>query len=74
MCTKHDFTELQRAIYLLRKGYEIQKLSVSYRISIILIVILQVIHNLHRYSKEVGANEDLLSLIIISLEDWDNKM
>jgi hypothetical protein len=40
MCTKHDFTELQRAIYLLRKGYEIQKLSVSYRrISIILIVI-----------------------------------
>jgi hypothetical protein len=60
MCTKEDMTELQRAVFLLRKGYEIQKLSV--------------INNLFRYSREVGANEDLLSLIINSLEDWDSKM
>lgn len=32
------------------------------------------INNLNRYTKEIGANEELLSLIIISLEDWDNKM
>lgn len=35
---------------------------------------MQVINNLNRYSKEPGANEELVSLIIISLEDWDNKM
>lgn len=29
---------------------------------------------MHRYAKEVGANEDLLALLINSLEDWDNKM
>jgi hypothetical protein len=29
---------------------------------------------LGRYSREVGANEELVSLIINSLEDWDNKM
>lgn len=34
----------------------------------------QVINNLERYLKEVGANEELLSLIISSLEDWDDKM
>jgi len=33
-----------------------------------------VINNLDRYLKEVGANEELLSLIISSLEDWDDKM
>jgi hypothetical protein len=29
---------------------------------------------LNRFSREIGANEELISLIIISLEDWDNKM
>jgi len=29
---------------------------------------------LDRYLKELGANEELLSLIISSLEDWDDKM
>ena len=29
MCTKEDLTELQRATFLLKKGYEIQKISVS---------------------------------------------
>jgi len=33
-----------------------------------------VINNLNRYSKEIGANEELIALIINSLEDWDNKM
>ena len=32
------------------------------------------INNLNRFSREIGANEELISLIIISLEDWDNKM
>ena len=35
---------------------------------------MQVINNLKRYSKEIGANEELIALIINSLEDWDNKM
>jgi hypothetical protein len=60
MCTKEDMTELQRAVFLLKKGYEIQKISV--------------INNLFRYSRELGANEELLNLIIVSMEDWDNKM
>lgn len=29
---------------------------------------------MNRFSREIGANEELISLIIISLEDWDNKM
>lgn len=28
MCTKEDMTELQRACYLLKKGWELQKHSV----------------------------------------------
>lgn len=31
MCTVEDLTELQRATFLLKKGYEIQKLSVNFR-------------------------------------------
>lgn len=60
MSTKEDLTELQRGSQLLRKGYEVQKLSV--------------INNLDRYMKEGGANEELLSLILSSLDDWDDKM
>jgi hypothetical protein len=29
VCTKEGFTELQWSVYLLKKGYEFQKLSVS---------------------------------------------
>jgi len=36
--TNDDFTELERSVYLLKKGYEMQKLSV--------------IQNLDRYMKE----------------------
>jgi hypothetical protein len=28
-CTKEDLSELARAVHLLKKGYEVQKLSVS---------------------------------------------
>lgn len=37
MCTKEDLSELQRATFLLRKGYEIQKLSVSACVSMSLL-------------------------------------
>lgn len=60
MCTREDLTELQRSITLLRRGYEVQKTSV--------------INNLSRYMREPGANDELLSLIIGSLEDWDDNM
>lgn len=61
MCTKEDLTELQRAIHLLKKGYEMQKLSVS-----VTQLTLKVIASLNRYMREGGANEDLLSLILVS--------
>lgn len=35
---------------------------------------MSVINHLDRYMKEPGANEELLSLIIGSLDDWDEKM
>lgn len=39
-------------MHLLRKGYEAQKISV--------------IQNLDRYMNEPGANEELMSLILVS--------
>jgi hypothetical protein len=59
-CTKEDMPEVKRCVHLLKKGYEIQKVSV--------------INNLDRYMTEAGANEELFSLIIDSLLDWDDKM
>jgi len=59
-CTKEDMPEVKRCVHLLKKGYEIQKISV--------------INNLDRYMTEAGANEELFSLIIDSLLDWDDKM
>eukprot|EP00347_Sterkiella_histriomuscorum_P008191 403346032 len=44
----------------MKKGYEIQKISV--------------INHLDRYLQEAGANEDLLSLIIESMTNWDDNM
>lgn len=61
MCTKENLTEVQRAIHLLKKGYEMQKISVSCRSTH-----LQVISGLNRFMREGGANEDLLSLILVS--------
>ena len=64
--------EVKRCVHLLRKGYEAQKISV--------------IQNLDRHMEEPGANEELFSLIIVSIydltilqdsllnDDWDDKM
>jgi len=60
MCTKEDMTELKRCVHLMKKGYEVQKLSV--------------INNIERYLKEPGANDELFSIIIDSMLDWDTKM
>jgi hypothetical protein len=60
-CTKEDLTELARAVHLLKKGYEVQKLSVS-----AFDLTLKIINNLDRYMREYGANEELLALIIVS--------
>lgn len=61
-CTKEDLSELARAVHLLKKGYEVQKLSVSSTRT----NLLQIINNLDRYMKEFGANEELLALILVS--------
>ncbi len=51
-CTKEDMPEVKRCVHLMKKGFEIQKISV--------------INNLNRYMREPGANEELFSLIIVS--------
>ena len=68
-CTKEDLTEVKRLVHLMKKGYEMQKISVS-----ALPLTLQVINNLFRSMSEPGANEELYSLIVDSLLDWDDKM
>ena len=45
-------TEVKRCVHLMKKGYEVQKISV--------------INNIDRYLNEPGANEELFSLIIVS--------
>jgi len=52
--------EVPRAIYLLKKGFSVQKKSV--------------IFNLHRYLEEQEANEELLPIIMESFLDWDENM
>mmetsp|Transcript_4775 Transcript_4775/g.8186 ORF Transcript_4775/g.8186 Transcript_4775/m.8186 type:complete len:448 (+) Transcript_4775:45-1388(+) len=59
-CTKEDMSEVKRCVHLMKKGYEVQKISV--------------INNIDRYMNEPGANEELFSLIIDSMMDWDDKM
>ena len=53
MCTKEDMPEVKRCVHLLRKGYEAQKIAV--------------IQNLARTMQNPGANEELFSLIIVSM-------
>lgn len=48
----------------MKKGYEIQKISVS--CNTITLMFLKVVNNLDRYMQEGGANEELFSLIIVS--------
>jgi hypothetical protein len=58
--TREGLTELSRAVYLLKKGYGIQKTSV--------------INHLHKYLREDGDKEELLLIIIASMIDWDEQM
>ena len=52
--------EVPRSIFLLKKGYSVQKTSVIY--------------NLHRYLEDQEANEELLPIILESFIDWDQNM
>lgn len=58
--TKEGLTEIERAIYLLRKGYGLQKQSV--------------INHLDKYLQEDGDKAELLTIIIESMIDWDDQM
>mmetsp|Transcript_9224 Transcript_9224/g.13995 ORF Transcript_9224/g.13995 Transcript_9224/m.13995 type:complete len:97 (+) Transcript_9224:44-334(+) len=51
-CTKEDMPEIKRVVHLMKRGFQIQKVSV--------------INNLDRYMTEAGANEELYTLIIVS--------
>lgn len=55
--TSEEFTLVQKAIYIMKKGYEVQKKSV--------------VSHLHHYLREPGANDELLPLILNSIEAWD---
>ena len=58
--TKEGLSEIDRAIYLLKKGYGVQKTSV--------------INHLDKYLREEGDKEELLLIIIESMIDWDEQM
>eukprot|EP00347_Sterkiella_histriomuscorum_P001141 403373167 len=58
--TGEDMGELKRSIFLLKKGYQTQKISI--------------IDNLNRLMREQGANEELLPIILSSMEIWDDSM
>ena len=55
--TSEEFSPVQKAIYIMKKGYEVQKKSV--------------VSNLHHYLREPNANAELLPLILNSIEAWD---
>ena len=63
LCTKEDMPEVKRCVFLLKKGYEAQKISVS----ISKLLSFQVINHLYKYMQEPGSNEELLSLIVVSI-------
>ena len=52
--------ENEQYVKLLKKGYEIQKISV--------------INNLHRHMKNPKANDELFSIILESILSWDENM
>ena len=57
--TSEDFTPTQKALYIMKKGDEVQKKSV--------------VSHLHHYLKDPEANEELLPLILNSIEAWDTE-
>jgi len=46
-------------MYILKKGYEVQKKSV--------------VSNLHHYLKDAQSNKELLPLLLNSIETWDTE-
>lgn len=58
--TRDGLSEISRAIYLLKKGYGIQKTSV--------------INHLYKYLREEDGKQELLLIIIESMIDWDEQM
>lgn len=56
MCTKDDLTELQRATHLLRKGYEIQKLAVSF-LNLIVVFTVGIDHKQPAPVRQRGGRE-----------------
>lgn len=59
LSTDENLTELDKAVYWLVKGYEIQKKSI--------------IQNLRRYMYEMNSNTKLIPIIINSVDGWDMK-
>ena len=57
--TNEDFNLVQKAIHIMKKGYEVQKKSV--------------VSHLDVYIKETQANHELLPLILNSIETWDTQ-
>jgi hypothetical protein len=61
MCyVNEEFTPLMKALYIMKKGYEVQKKSVVF--------------NLDKYIKsDYASNDELLPLILNSIEVWDTE-
>jgi hypothetical protein len=57
--TQDDFTLIQKAMHIMKKGYEVQKKSV--------------VSHLHHYLRDSEANTQLLPLIMNSIEVWDTE-
>lgn len=57
--TSEDFTQVQKANYILKKGYEVQKKSI--------------VSNLYKYMQDLEANTQLVPLILNSIEVWDTE-
>lgn len=54
-----EYSLLQKATYIMKKGYEVQKKSV--------------VSHLYVYIKDPNANSELLPLILNSIETWDTE-
>ena len=56
--TKEDLSPLNKAIYIMKKGYEVQKKSI--------------VSNMEQYAvANFMSNEELLPTILNSIETWD---
>ena len=57
--TSEEFSLVQKALYIMKKGYEVQKKSV--------------VSHLYQYLRDKEANAELLPLILNSIEQWDTE-